>query len=230
MGKKKDTKNIRIVELLLVLFVAFAIPLLAQVAVFEPGPRQKSSVSVFISMVHMISAVAVLAYVLFRQGKTFRDIGLSARWRDVPVSLLLMVIGLILSACTIVVLDYLSYLVTGEALAHRSPPAPSLNAGVVVAIGGFIWFLMVPFYEEIIVRAYTISELLALSGNAALAVGLSVTVQCAYHLYQGLPAAISHAGPFLVCALYYLKTRRALPAILAHLNHNILVVLLGALR
>jgi hypothetical protein len=51
-----------------------------------------------------------------------------------------------------------------------------------------------------------------------------------YHLYQGLPAAILHAGPFLVCALYYLKSRRALPIVLAHLSHSILLVLLGGAR
>lgn len=228
MGKKKNSKVVRSAELVLVLFVAFAIPLLAQLRASRQHSEEDLSVGVYLALIHMISAIGVLAYVLFRQGKTSRDIGLSARWRDVPVSILLLGVGLLVKLSVGVLLQYVSYLTTGHTLAHVGPPTTYLSAGI--TIGTVLFFLLVPFYEEIIVRAYTISELMAMSGSAALAVSCSVIVQSLYHLYQGVPAAISHAGWFLVLALYYLKSRRALPVVLAHLNHNVLVLLLGGVR
>jgi membrane protease YdiL (CAAX protease family) len=73
-----------------------------------------------------------------------------------------------------------------------------------------------PFFEELIVRAYLMTEVLDLTGSSTLAVALSVALQFAYHLSYGWAAAISLSFQFLIFALYYAFTRRALPIIVAH--------------
>ena len=76
--------------------------------------------------------------------------------------------------------------------------------------------LLNPFFEELIVRAYLMSEIIELTGSSKLAVALSVGVQFSYHLYYGWSGAISLSFVFLVSALYYEYARRALPVIVAH--------------
>jgi membrane protease YdiL (CAAX protease family) len=73
-----------------------------------------------------------------------------------------------------------------------------------------------PFFEELIVRAYLMTEVLDLTGSPTLAVALSVALQFAYHLSYSWAAAISLSFQFLIFALYYAFTRRALPIVVAH--------------
>jgi membrane protease YdiL (CAAX protease family) len=76
--------------------------------------------------------------------------------------------------------------------------------------------LLVGFYEELIVRAYLMTEIIALTRSAWLAVVVSVVVQSSYHFYQGVPLALSHVLLFTVYALFYVRTRMVLPLALAH--------------
>ena len=76
--------------------------------------------------------------------------------------------------------------------------------------------LLNPFFEELIVRAYVMTEVIELTGSSTLAITLSVAVQFSYHLYYGWVGAISMSFLFAVFALYYLRSRSALPIILAH--------------
>ena len=65
---------------------------------------------------------------------------------------------------------------------------------------------------------------------AALAVLVSVAIQAFYHLYQGVPAALGHGATFLVFSLYYLRTRRIAPVVLAHLYMDVGALILTATR
>jgi membrane protease YdiL (CAAX protease family) len=76
--------------------------------------------------------------------------------------------------------------------------------------------LLNPFFEELIVRAYLMTEVMELTGSSTLAVALSVGVQFSYHLYYGWVGAISLSFFFLVFALYYVRSSCALPVIVAH--------------
>jgi membrane protease YdiL (CAAX protease family) len=73
-----------------------------------------------------------------------------------------------------------------------------------------------PFFEQLIVRAYLMSEVFALTGSRTRAILASVVVQSSYHLYYGWAGAISISFLFLAFALYYMRSRRALPVIVAH--------------
>src|SRR5438876_8427813 len=65
-----------------------------------------------------------------------------------------------------------------------------------------VFFLINPWYEELIARAYLMTESFFLLGEKDAAVLLSVILQTSYHLYQGIPAALSIASIFLVFSLY----------------------------
>jgi membrane protease YdiL (CAAX protease family) len=83
-------------------------------------------------------------------------------------------------------------------------------------ISAIPFFLVNPFFEELIVRAYLMTEVRALTGSATLAAAISVALQTTYHLYYGWEGALSLAFQFLVFAIYYAKTRKATPVIVAH--------------
>jgi membrane protease YdiL (CAAX protease family) len=84
--------------------------------------------------------------------------------------------------------------------------------------------LLNPFFEELIVRAYLMTEVIALTGSEAVAVVLSVVVQSSYHLYYGWGGAIAISFQFLVFAIYYAQTRRALPIIIAHGFYDVIAL------
>jgi membrane protease YdiL (CAAX protease family) len=76
--------------------------------------------------------------------------------------------------------------------------------------------LLNPFFEELIVRAYLMTEVSELTGSSFLAITVSVAVQFSYHLYYGWIGAISLSFSFLIFAVYYARSRRILPVIVAH--------------
>jgi len=85
-----------------------------------------------------------------------------------------------------------------------------------------IYVLINPIKEELIARAYVMSEVRFLTGRWWAAVVASVGLQVCYHFYQGVFAALSYSAVFLVFALYYARTRLILPVILAHLYFDLL--------
>jgi membrane protease YdiL (CAAX protease family) len=81
--------------------------------------------------------------------------------------------------------------------------------------------LLNPFFEELIVRAYLMTEIKALTGSTAMAVAVSVVLQASYHLYYGWFGALTVAFSFLVFAVYYARSGRAVPVIVAHAAFDI---------
>ena len=89
--------------------------------------------------------------------------------------------------------------------------------GTHVSVMVVVFLVVNAFYEELIVRAYCLCEIIAWKHSALAAGVVSVCVQALYHIYQGVPNMIALAGLFSVYAIYYGVTRRILPVILAHL-------------
>ncbi len=90
-----------------------------------------------------------------------------------------------------------------------------------ISIATLLFVCLNPFFEELIVRAYVITEVKQLTGSAAKAVLLSTALQTSYHLYPGAPMAFSIGAAFLVVSIYYSKTGRITPVILAHLYFDL---------
>jgi membrane protease YdiL (CAAX protease family) len=75
--------------------------------------------------------------------------------------------------------------------------------------------LINPVFEEVLVSAYVIS---ALEGRREgwLGVHVSVGLRLAYHVYQGMRAIFSVIPVGLVFAIYFTRTRKIWPIIVAH--------------
>lgn len=84
-----------------------------------------------------------------------------------------------------------------------------LPISLVVAVS-----LLNPVYEELFVCGYLISAIEKMK-SLTIAVNASVGIRMLYHLYQG-PAGLSVIPMGLVFALFYAKTRRLWPLVIAH--------------
>jgi membrane protease YdiL (CAAX protease family) len=99
---------------------------------------------------------------------------------------------------------------------HRTFNDSALFGGRITA-WTVLFVLLNPFHEELIVRGFLITEMEHFYNNTALAVSVSVLVQSSYHLYQGLALALVHASTFLLFSIYFVRTRRILPVVMAHM-------------
>jgi membrane protease YdiL (CAAX protease family) len=226
----QNSKTYRALELYLIIGVAFAAPIFVGVySLFShsssQGP-QVSGVLVFYGLIYEVMALAVVAYVLSRQGRSAKQLGISFSWKDLPVSFLLVIVSYLGFYLGYLMVFYGYYALTGRGLSQPAKTQTYLNAGV--TIGTVFFVILNPLYEELIVRAYIISEVKYLTNSSILAVLVSVAVQALYHLYQGVPATIALSAMFLVFSIYYVRYKRIVPVILAHLYFDVLALLFYA--
>jgi membrane protease YdiL (CAAX protease family) len=159
-----------------------------------------------------VVALLLLTYVLSRRSLSFKDIGLSWRLKDVLAGLLVIGFGYVayvLGSMLVQTVHHSIYGTFAKSLSGKDfyshPPFAAIP-----------FSLLNPFFEELIVRAYLMTEVGDLTGSLTQAVAVSVAVQFSYHLYYGWVGAISLSFQFLVFAVYYARTRRVLPVIVAH--------------
>ena len=110
-------------------------------------------------------------------------------------------------------------------------PAKDLRQLLGFGISAFsIAFVLVnPVFEELIVRAYTMSQVIELGGSRFLAIVISVALQVSYHLYQGLVRSIAVAATFTVFSIYFARTRRIMPVVVAHFCIDAFALLRGGM-
>lgn len=111
MNPSAASRRLGCIDLALVFVVAFASPFFRSLAhcvapepIHDNGVRRASTEwgLAIQTLDHLISefvSLVVLCYVLFRQRRTLRAIGLSFRWSDIPVSFLLALSQPTLSRC-----------------------------------------------------------------------------------------------------------------------------------
>jgi len=212
----------RVAGLLTVVTVAFLPSIVA--SVFRGYREPISSFSdayiqfrYFNSLIVELTSLALLAYVIGQNRQKFSDFGLTFRLRDIVYGILLWA-----AATCCYRLAYPTILSTCELFGwHRTAPyLPSSRLGLGLLTYCFV--VVNPIYEEMIVRAFLISETTALIGSSALAILFSVLLQTSYHLYQGLPYALAAGVIFLLFSIYYAYSRRIVPVIFAHFIWNLL--------
>ena len=228
-------RALRVVELVLVLVVAFLSAGIGSVRVLLTGHGTyagahdvDASWRVVYVITHQVVGLALLAYVLHRQGRTLADLGTTVVGRDA-----LRAVGIFLFGALAFVVCYLAiggWHAAGRAAGTDAEQVVNPLAGLGITVGSVTWVIINPFFEELLVRAYTMTEVLWLTQSGALAVLVSVAIQAFYHLYQGVPAALGHGATFLVFSLYYLRTRRIAPVVLAHLYMDVGALILTATR
>jgi membrane protease YdiL (CAAX protease family) len=206
-------KRRRWLELGLVLLIAFGNALLYSLYYLKNGPPHDLSVSSLrypALVLQQGSTLLLLAYVLARRGLDFGNIGL--RWSPMDVG-----VGTILAVISHVVygFGYAFIRTFHHALLGTDSTAKNIfgHPPLVLAVA---FCLLNPLLEELVVRAYLMTEVIELTGSTLSAVIISVLVQFSYHLYYGWAGAISVSFQFLVYALYFAHWRRALPIVIAH--------------
>jgi membrane protease YdiL (CAAX protease family) len=163
-------------------------------------------------LVKECTALLLLGYVLARRKLRLRDLGLRWSFREAGA-------GLLVAAAS-----YAAYMVGYHVLtfAHRlllGTPARGVSTGQIFGyptVMMLVFVLVNPFFEEMVVRAYLMTELKALTGSWTLAAALSVAVQTSYHLYYGWTLALALGFQFVAFSIYYARTRRATPIVFAH--------------
>jgi membrane protease YdiL (CAAX protease family) len=219
-----SARRLRICELVLVLLVAFGSPLILSTWLFLRGhtPGAHSPVALLDEILSQVVGLAVLAYVLFRRGQSWQDLGLTRRWIDVPAGGLLLFAAILAHRAARQSINWLALLATGHELAAGSPH-PHI-AGVTAITLESLLAVINPIYEEVTVRAFTMTEVEALTGSGALAIAASVGLQTAYHLYQGVPSALAVGACFLLFACFFARFGRIVPVILAHMSLDLIYV------
>ena len=164
--------------------------------------------------------LCVLGYVLHRRGSAFSDLGL--RWSGVGAALALplFLLGRLLST-----VQWPFFYWLGQTFGGPDWHPPDIEAMIFgsgdISIAMPLDSLLNGFFEEVIVRAFVMTEVIKLTQRTWLAVVVSVSLQTSYHFYQGVPVALSHVALFTLFALFYAKTRSILPVALAHSLNNL---------
>jgi membrane protease YdiL (CAAX protease family) len=200
-------------ELALILFIAFSQYIFTSIFMLN-GERFQGEEIVshryLYRFMQEAGCLLLLGYILSRRKLRFKDIGLRWSVHDLWRGPALLVV---------------SYLVFGAGGRLIGAMAHSLSQAS-VAKQAFTWgpmpyeaipiLLLNPFFEELIVRAYLMTEVRELTGSSVVAVIVSVAVQTSYHLYYGWKGALSLAFLFLVFSVYYARSRRITSVILVH--------------
>lgn len=103
--------------------------------------------------------------------------------------------------------------------------ALGINAIVVpAALPGVWWSIPVlllaavqnAILEEVVVVGYLMTRLRQLGASAVMAVTASALLRGSYHLYQGFGAFLGNVVMGAIFSVFFLRTRRVLPLVIAH--------------
>lgn len=162
--------------------------------------------------------MAVAGAFLYARGWTLERIGLRITLKDTAigvgmgVGLFLFIHGVWYAASTV------APTLTRAAHSVRAD-ASQMSLGVIIAV-----LVVNSVYEEVFASGYVVTFLKDRFG-ATLAVNASVFIRLLYHLYQGVGAVLSIVPIGLVFAIWYVRTRRLWPLIVAHACLNVPVYL-----
>jgi membrane protease YdiL (CAAX protease family) len=205
----------RWIDLGLVLLVAFGHSILGSIIqLFHPALLTRSNSAIGLAIFGEAIAL-LLFFVLFsRQERRITDIGLGFRWTDIPKGFGLTIVSFIFIRVMAVAVPYVYFLVTLRTFPYSTSTSNIFTSSLWLLIP---FLVLNPFFEEILVRGYLMTEWISLRGSAVLAAILSVTFQTSYHLYYGVYGAMMVGCGLSVLAIYYAKSRRLMPVILAHM-------------
>jgi membrane protease YdiL (CAAX protease family) len=222
-GSSVRGKRQRWFELCLVLFISFGGSLYNGIYYLNHSP---SAVPVITTARALYTAtqsavtIVLLGYVLARTGRKFRDIGLRWSFRDVGVGIVVLIVAFVVLFAVSTESLAIHFTIYGTVPVHHR--ASEFFGHFRLAM--LPYFLIAPVHEELIVRAYLMTEIRELTGSVTLAGAASLVLQFTYHLYYGWWGALTVTGMFLVYTLYFARWRRALPIVVAHELYDIFAI------
>lgn len=198
-------------EFALVIVGAFGLLIAASlVAVIKPAARAPMSDAYLASVLgYELMVMAVLLPFLRVRGWSFKRIGLRVTAVDTLIGFALALANLLTF--------YAGYALVASlwpraALAMSMPGffSQNLSLSAVIAVS-----IVNPIFEETFVCGYVISVLKE-RFDAWTGINVSVAIRLLYHLYQGAVATINVVPTGLILGIWYARTGRLWPVIVAH--------------
>lgn len=202
-------------EFFLVVLLAFGLFSVASVrALFGPLSGRAALLfddhRVWTLLIYQLSVAPVIMYILWERGWKWLDFSVSITPRGALQGLGLAIAAFSLSKAALM----MTATVANASVAPALAVAPA--AGGAFAMGGMLFAAIVKaLFEEILVCGYVIQSLRGRFG-VALAVNASIAIRMSFHLYQGPGAFLSFAVFGLIFSLFYIRTGRLWPLIVAH--------------
>lgn len=210
-----SSRRSRWFEVSLLMFLAFSSSLIRAITYFRagsPAQTQVSNVRWMDGGFHQIGILLLLGYILWRSGRTFRDIGFRWSLKDAAIGLPLCAVAYFFYFVGTSAINVGYYAFTGHYPAH-------IGARQVfghMPLLALPYSVLNPFFEELVVRAYLMTEIRELTGSATLAAAVSLVLQTSYHIYYGWVGMLSVSFLFISFTGFFMIWRRALPLVVAH--------------
>ena len=170
-------------------------------------------------VVFEIAILAVLFPFLRARGWTLEKIGFRPTFPGIGIGFLLFLAAYAAAA----IAWYAIWLITPETALRQLGArviAKPIPLPVSLAVG-----LVNPFFEEVWVCGYLMT-VLKRSHNPWLAISASVVLRVLYHLYQGARGVLSITPVGLIFGVWYARTGRLWPLIVAHSVADLLALLM----
>jgi membrane protease YdiL (CAAX protease family) len=204
----------RWIDLGLVLMVAFSAPILGSAYLAShPSPHEYTGSRLVLGILSEAISLMLFLVLFKRQGRQLKDIGFSFHWTDLPKAIGLAVAAFMMMWIYYLTIPYVYFLITLNTF--RGYPLSSTFPASLWFI--FPFLLLNPFFEETLVRGYLMTELIDLRKSVIFAAIISLLFQTSYHLYYGVFGAVMVGCGLSIFVIYYAKTRRLMPVILAHM-------------
>jgi membrane protease YdiL (CAAX protease family) len=214
-------RRMRWLEVVVVTSVAFTSPVLGAVYSHFLGRTNSNSSTQFgllMALIGRLPSLLLLAYVLWRSGRTFKDIGLRWSWKDAGVGVPLVLVAYLFQRYEHNLMYKFLWAIGDKETVNSSA---ALIRGYwaqtpYLSPVGLVYQVVNAIHEEVLVRAYLMTEIIDLTGSAKIAVIASVLLQTSYHIYYGWLGAFAVGCAFLIFALYFAWARKGLPCVVAH--------------
>jgi membrane protease YdiL (CAAX protease family) len=209
------TASRRIADIFVILLVGFTTTAIANVMVIFGRKPTYSSFELNLGLIENVltevACLAVLFTVLRYRQQSPSTLGLRLAKED-----FLPGIGLFFGAYAVFIALYYAALAVAPSLGATSRAFDFSQFGSSSPVLLTLFLLVNPCFEEIVVRGYLSSEILALTPRKWVAVTLPALFQGSYHLYQGRLTAIAFTGMFFLFSIYFVRTGRLVPVVIAH--------------
>jgi membrane protease YdiL (CAAX protease family) len=222
-NNSEDNIGIRLLEWALVIIFAIVPSSISSVYIYFYGSSKSSTVAgneiILGGIIFELMSIGLLGFVLSKQNKSLKDILITFKWADIPISIVLTVLSYFIFNSGIFIFNKLFIIINGQGYVSPEFNNPYVQSGL--TIFAILLVVINPFYEELIIRAYTIPELLYFTDSKFIAVAISVIIQTLCHLYQGGDATFALFLTFILDSAYYVQTKRIWPIILSHLFFDV---------
>jgi membrane protease YdiL (CAAX protease family) len=162
-----------------------------------------------------VFGVFIILYVIYRRNRNIKDLGFTFELNDILRGFVLLLVSELSCEGLIRIFEKLG-------IAYFNPQNVGMFSNE-ISILYILVILINPWYEELL-RSYLITEVKFITNSKVISVIIAVILQGSYHIYQGWFAMFMVMISFLFYSIYYSKTNKIIPVIIAHGVSNIMVI------